>query len=49
METKYGNMWGGWCTGVVRGSYGVNYGNLTKRNEIASRLSYPTWWVMGNL
>jgi hypothetical protein len=24
VETKYGNMWGGWCTGVVRGSYGVS-------------------------
>jgi hypothetical protein len=24
VETKYGNLWGGWCTGTMRGSYGVS-------------------------
>ncbi len=24
VEKKYGNLWGGWCTGTVRGSYGVS-------------------------
>uniref|UniRef100_A0A2N9IJT9 Protein-lysine N-methyltransferase FSB_LOCUS52282 n=1 Tax=Fagus sylvatica TaxID=28930 RepID=A0A2N9IJT9_FAGSY len=24
VEAKYGNMWGGWCTKVVKGSYGVS-------------------------
>jgi hypothetical protein len=24
VEAKYGNMWGGWCTKAVKGSYGVS-------------------------
>jgi hypothetical protein len=24
VEIKYGNQWGSWCTGAVRGSYGVS-------------------------
>ena len=24
VDVKYGSMWGGWCTNVGRGSYGVS-------------------------
>uniref|UniRef100_A0A2N9I3C8 Uncharacterized protein n=1 Tax=Fagus sylvatica TaxID=28930 RepID=A0A2N9I3C8_FAGSY len=35
VEGKYGNMWGGWCIGAVRGSY------ASAKIGIVSRLLYP--------
>ena len=35
VEAKYGNMWGGWCIGAVRGSY------ASAMIGIVSHLLYP--------
>ena len=40
-------MWGGWCTDVVKGPYGVACGKTFARSGICFHSIYLLWWGMG--
>uniref|UniRef100_A0A2N9G025 RNA helicase n=1 Tax=Fagus sylvatica TaxID=28930 RepID=A0A2N9G025_FAGSY len=49
VESKYGGMWGGWCTNPGQGPYGRAYGNPSGKYGLSSWILPILRWEMGRI